>query len=220
MEKWRQAFEKAFGGGPGGPSRANTMRWLMLVAGVGALFMILNSFMTVKEVGPPQTDTLAANGAGTERGASPAGAAAAFGGNVSRESKFAEFEASYENSMKEILQKIVGVGAVDVMITIDATEEIVVERNMTESQQVTDEKDTNGADRHITNTSRSGEIVLYSGSEGETPIVRKTIRPVIRGVLVVAEGAENLTVKKMILEAVERGLNVPANRISIAPSKR
>ena len=195
----------------------NTFRWLLIAGGVGAIFMILNSFLTVTEV-PPYHSMQAANDSGG--GAPAAEAAPVFQSNAGRESKFAEFEASYENSMKEILQKIVGVGEVQVLVTIESTEEIVVERNMTESQQLTDEKDRDGASRHITQTTRNGQIVLYSVSGGQTPIVRKTIRPTIRGVLIVAEGAENITVKKLISEAVERGLGVPAHRISIAPSKR
>nr|WP_310943820.1 stage III sporulation protein AG [Paenibacillus doosanensis] len=206
--KW---MEKWLGGGPNGTKRVKTFRWLLLMGLAGAAFMILNTYITVKDVDPinegraspqPQSQPAFASGSSKERTA------------------FREYEDAYESQLKEILSKIVGVGDVEVLITIDSTEEVAVERNTKESQQVTDEKDQHGATRHVTDVTRSGEVVLYEVSNGKQPLVLKYIKPKIRGVLVVARGAENLTVKKMITEAVERGLDVPANKISILPRKQ
>ncbi|MCR8633953.1 stage III sporulation protein AG [Paenibacillus radicis (ex Xue et al. 2023)] len=208
MMKW---LEQWFSGGPGGTKRIATFRWLLLLGLVGAAFMILNSYVTVKDVDP----------IGVGRASPPAADKPAFGSSVSKErNTFREYEEAYQLQLKEILTKIVGVGEVEVLVTIESTEEIMVERNSKDSQQVTNEKDQHGATRHITDVSRSGEVVLYEVSGGKQPLVVKTIKPKIRGVLVVAKGAENLTVKKMITEAVERGLDVPANRISILPRKQ
>lgn len=213
MAKGWKALEERFGGG----NRPHMLRWLLIAAGVGAIFMILQSFLTVEEVDPYRTDPAAlyANGAGGE----PASDLPAFQSNA-KDSKFAAYEAIYENSLKEILEKIVGVGQVDVLVTIDSTEEIIAERHMNENHQETNERDTEGATRHVKQTTRNGEIVLYTVDGNQVPLVRKTIKPTIRGVFIVAEGAEHAAVKKMILEAVERGVGVPAHRISIAPRKR
>src|SRR5690606_2498313 len=126
-------------------------------------------------------------------------------------SEFEEFEGRYEVRMKEILEKIVGVGEVDILVTIESTEEVVVEQNQQQSQQVTSEKDQDGGTRHITDISRTGEVVLYQASGGQSPVVLKRIKPKIRGVLVVASGAENLTVKRLIRGAVERGSGATAH---------
>ncbi|WP_274365346.1 stage III sporulation protein AG [Paenibacillus thermotolerans] len=209
MAKWWQMLEEKFGAGPGGPSRMNTVRWLLIAAGVGIIIMLLNSFMTVKEMDPT-------GGGITGAGASPPEDRAAFSSAEERYSQFSGYEASYENEIKEILSKIVGVGEVDVLVTVDSTEEIIIEHNMSESRQMTDETDAQGAKRHITSTSKSGDVA----ESNDSPIVKKTVRPKIRGVVVVAEGAENMTVKKMIHEAVSKGMDVPANKISIVPSKR
>jgi len=210
LANWWKALEERLGGG----SRMKLFHWLLIAAGVGGIFMILNSFLTVEEVDPYPPESSLLQTATEQNPDVPAFQSQA------KDSKFAAYEASYEDSLKEILQKIVGVGEVDVLVTIESTEEIVADRNMTESQQTTNEKDQDGATRHVTQTTRSGEIVLYTESGNQKPLVRKTIKPVIRGVFIVAEGAENATVKKMIKEAVERGLGVPAHRISIAPRKR
>lgn len=210
MKQFMQLLERWLGNGPGGKKRVSAIRWLLLVGLTGIVIMILNSFMNVKNV-----DSL------HELDAAPiAQEEKVFGSKDQIASEFEEYEGRYEARMKEILEHIVGVGELDVMITIDSTEELVTERNSQQSQQVTNEKDQDGGTRHITNITRSGEVVLYEVSGEQTPIIVKRIKPKIRGVLIVAKGAENLTVKKLIIQAVERGLGVPANHISVIPRKQ
>lgn len=210
MAKWLQWLEQRVGGGPGGPKRVGAFRWIILLGLLGVAFMILNSFLNVKTIGPPD-----------DPGASPQPAQQTFlGKEAGDKSGFRDYEDAYESAVRDILQKVVGIGDVEVLVTIDSTEETIVHSNQNESQQVTSEKDQNGSTRHITEITRSGEVVLYEASGGQSPIVLKKIKPRIRGVVVVAKGAENLTVKQMIAEAVGRGLDVPAHRISVLPRKQ
>ena len=53
----------------------------------------------------------------------------------------------------------------------------------------------------------------------EGPIISETKKPSVRGVLVVAKGAENIQIKKWIIEAVTRSLDVPSHRVSVMPKK-
>ncbi|MDF2720406.1 MAG: mutants block sporulation after engulfment [Paenibacillus sp.] len=212
MAKWLEWLEQRVGGGAGGSKRIRTFRYLLLLGLIGAAFMIFNSFIHVKQVEPPQSDAGSAADPPTQQ---------AFAGKAQGDkSSFRDYEDAYSLAIKEILQKVVGIGEVEVLVTIESTEETIVQSNSKDSQQITDEKDQNGSTRHITEISRSGEVVLYEASGGQTPIVLKKIKPRIRGVVVVAKGAENLTVKQMIAEAVSRGLDVPAHRISVLPRKQ
>lgn len=213
MANWWKQLEERFGGG----HAFNRLRWMLIAAGVGTIFMILQSFLSVQELDPYRQDPAAVHSGSA--GEEPTLDVPVFQSNV-KDSKFAAYEASYENSLKEMLEKIVGVGQVDVLVTIDSTEELIAERHMNESSQETNERDAEGANRSVRQTTRNGEIVLYTVDGNQTPLVRKTIKPTIRGVFIVAEGAENATVKKLIIEAVERGVGVPAHRISVAPRKR
>lgn len=208
--KWTQWMERLFGGGPGSARRLNTIGWLIIVGLAGLAVMILNSYITVKDA-----DSISGIRASPPQEEEPA-----FGGKEKEASAFEEFEGRYEARMKDILEKIVGVGEVDILVTIDSTEELVVEQNIQHQQQITNEKDQDGGTRHITDVSRNGEVVLYQVAGEQTPVVLKKIKPRIRGVLVVAKGAENTTVKKLILQAVERGLGAPAHRISVIPRKQ
>ncbi|MCL6457457.1 MAG: stage III sporulation protein AG [Gorillibacterium sp.] len=214
VNKWNKWLETLLGGGAKGEvKKPHLFRWLIMLGLAGALLMVLNQ-MTVKEVDPIGTGR-ASPVQGDDAGAP------VLGGEGSKErTTFREYEQAYESELKELLQKIVGVGSVEVMVTIDSTEELVVEKSLKQTRQTTNEKDQTGATRQITDISNSGEVVLYQVSGNQTPVIIKYIKPKIRGVAVVAKGAENLTVKKLLVEAVERGLDVPISRISILPSKQ
>ncbi|MCR8642418.1 stage III sporulation protein AG [Paenibacillus sp. N1-5-1-14] len=211
MAKWMNKLEKMFGGGPSGPKRFRTFLWLILAGLLGAALMIMNSFLSVTPVPPASIGPRASP-------ASDHTTTMASGGKEL--SKFGEYEEISGRKLKEILQKIVGVGDVDVQVEIESTEEIVVDKNYQDSQDNTVERDTGGATRNISSVTRKGEVVIYQVEGNQNPLVIKTIKPKARGVIVVARGAEDLTVKRMILEAVERGLDVPAHRISVLPRKQ
>ncbi|MFD0872107.1 stage III sporulation protein AG [Chlamydia abortus] len=211
MGKWKQMIEQWMSGGPGGPKRIQALRMLLIIGLAGAALMILNSFITVKEIDPASTGP---------PWREDAQETIAFGGGGKDRSVFREYEQAYESQLKDILAKVVGVGEVEVLVTIDSTEEITVEKNTQESQQVTNERDQNGSTRNNSDVTRSSNAVMMQQSGGEQPLVLKYIKPKIRGVMVVANGAENATVKKLIVEAVSRGLDVPANRISVVPRKQ
>ncbi|EGL16682.1 MULTISPECIES: stage III sporulation protein AG [unclassified Paenibacillus] len=210
MGFWKQWRSKWFGTGEDG-KRSNSFLWIVLLGLVGAALMILSSFLNFKEVEP----------AGDSR-ASPStqpGKETFMGGAAKDKTPFREYEEAYESRLRDILRKVVGVGDVEVLITIESTEEIVVEKDSKENQQLTTEKDTNGANRNISQVTKEGKVVLYQVSGDQQPLVVKTIKPKVSGVLVVAKGAEDLTVKKMMIEAVARGIDVPVHRISILPRK-
>jgi stage III sporulation protein AG len=208
--KWSQWLEQLFGSGRNGKKRVQTMGWLIIIGLIGFAAMIMNAYVTVKDA-----DSLSNTGSFDLEPVQEA-----FGESQKQNSEFEQFEARYEARMKEILEKIVGVGQVDILVTIEATEELVAQQNQQQSQQVTNEKDQDGGTRQITDMNRSGEVVLYQSSGNQSPVIIKKIKPKIRGVVVVASGAENLVVKKLIVEAVERGLGAPAHRISVIPRKQ
>ncbi|XEC92850.1 stage III sporulation protein AG [Paenibacillus tarimensis] len=206
---WLTKMESMLGGGPSGPKRVKTLRWLLLLGAIGVGLMILNSFMNLRQVEPaseseqqqPAVETM-------------------LGQDNSADSVFETLEKPLENRLKDILEKIVGVGTVDVLVTIDSTEEIIVERNEKQTQQTTEESDKNGGKRHITSYTKEGQVVLYEVSGDQTPLITKKIKPRIRGILVVAKGAENATVRKIIIDAVQKGFNVPEQHISVLPRKQ
>lgn len=208
MGKWLQWFEQKIGGGPSGGKRVQTIRWLLLVGLVGVGFMIMNSFIQVKEV-----DSIDQSRASPET-------QEVFLSEDKDKTPFEQYEKVYTEKLRAILENLVGVGEVDIMVTVESTEETVPLRDQSESQSITDEKDTGGATRHITTVTKEGKIVVVEVSGEDQPLIQKVIQPKVGGVAIVAEGAENLTVQKMIKEVVSKGLDVPSHRITVMPRKK
>ncbi|AZH30069.1 stage III sporulation protein AG [Paenibacillus sp. M-152] len=212
MGKWRKKLEQWMGEGGDGAKKFNSFRWLLILGLIGVAIMLFNSFVNVKKVDPENV------------GREPPGVMKnepALETTVGEDSSFAGIEKAFEDNMKQMLEQIVGVGTVDVMVTVDSTEEVIVQRNVKDMQEENNETDANGGQRHTTQYTRDGEIVTYESSGGQhTPIVTKKVKPQVRGVLVVAMGAENPTVKQLIVDAVQKGLNVPSYKISVVPRKQ
>ncbi len=209
LAQFSEWLDKWLGGGPGGEKRIRSFRWLVLLGLTGILFMIVQSFM---QSGPPVSP---AGGIPSQQTApDPMD-------TMSRvDEPFRDFERALEERIKKIIERIVGVNGVEVMVTIESTEELVVYQNEKDVQQITEENDRNGARRHITEVSQSGEIVFVERGSSQQPVVLKTVRPKVSGVVVVAGGSENPTVRQLIIDAVQKGLNVPPHRISVVPGKQ
>lgn len=128
------------------------------------------------------------------------------------------YEERIENRLKAILEQIEGVGEVSVMVTLKVGSEIVPATNVIESESQTSEKDSSGGTRTIVQRSVDSKIVLKNdqGTE-EQPLIVKEIMPEVKGVIVVAEGAENAEIEAMITEAVQTVLGIPAFRVKVYP---
>lgn len=145
---------------------------------------------------------------------------AVFGQKNSAENDIiSKYEQAYEAQLIEILEGINGVGDVSVLVNVDATEKKILEKNTVIQSQTTDETDPEGGKRKVLDASQDEQLVIIKNGEKEVPIVLETKKPEIRGVLVVANGAENIQVKKWIIEAVTRALDVPNHRVSVMPKK-
>lgn len=131
----------------------------------------------------------------------------------------ADYEHQYETQLKEALEGIVGVSDVMVVVNVDSTEKRILEKNTILKSQTTEEKDREGGERKVEDQSQDEQIVIIRDGEKEVPIILETKKPEIRGVLVVAKGADNVQVKKWIIESVTKLLDVPSHRVSVMPKK-
>src|SRR5699024_3373525 len=128
-----------------------------------------------------------------------------------------EYEDMYESQLSEVLASIVGVEDVSVMVNLESSAESVYVKDQKQSEQATDEQDKQGGTRKIEEETTDEKVVLRRKGDGEEPIVVKKVKPHIRGVLVVAKGAEDLQVKAAMIESIQRLLDVPVHRISVMP---
>lgn len=143
-----------------------------------------------------------------------------FGSNSKNQNKtMKDYEMHYETELKAALEQISGVGKVQVIVNLEATESKVYEKNTVIQNQTTTETDPNGGERQIDDLSKEEKLVVIRDGEKEVPLVSETKKPPIRGVLVIAEGAKNVSIKSMIYDAVTRVLDVPMHRVSVQPKK-
>ena len=125
------------------------------------------------------------------------------------------YEKRQEERLKEALEKVEGVGEVEVMITLKSSWEKIVEKDRHSSSQTVEEADAGGGTRQTQEVSRS-ETTVYREESGErTPYVVKELEPEVEGVIVIARGGGNASVKQNILEAVQALFPVEAHKIKI-----
>lgn len=123
-------------------------------------------------------------------------------------------EADIEQRLKEVLSCIRGAGKVEVMITYDTSREIVPA--MTTSVNSTGSETSDGGKSSSSQQStESTQPATVSGSDGNSPIVLKEIEPIVRGVIVVAEGAADVSVRMDLQRAVRAVLDIPLSRIEV-----
>lgn len=121
-----------------------------------------------------------------------------------------------ESRLEEILSQIDGIGKVEVMITYETSTEVVPASNTTKSEQTTQESDKQGGIRTIKQENNTENIVTVSDKDYKnSPIVIKEIKPIIRGVIVVAEGADNPQVKNNLIEAVTTIFQIKSHKVKI-----
>ena len=126
--------------------------------------------------------------------------------------EISEKEYSMEAELKEILQRISGVGRTEVFITYEDEGKIVVEKDESVSEELIEEADSSGGTRTTTST-RNEKATVYG--KADAPYVIQELSPRIKGILVVAEGGGNVTVKKQIQETIEALFGLDSHKISI-----
>lgn len=109
-------------------------------------------------------------------------------------------EDELEKKLEVILSKMEGVGQVNVMITYSKGSEIVPIQNETSKVSTVQEEDSDGGKRVTEQTDTTKQIAYSDGTKIETQTI---INPVVKGAIVIAEGASNATVKSNIVSAVE-----------------
>jgi stage III sporulation protein AG len=195
--------------------KAGKYQYLLLVLLFGAAIMLISNTLFKENASTEDMSVFKNEEKAKQEDEVPVFSQKQSGGN----DEISNYEKAYEAQIKEALDAIVGVGDATVVVNVDATEKKVLEKNKTNQKQTTDETDREGGKRKVEDQSQEEQLVIVRNGEKEVPIVIETKKPEIRGVLVVAKGAENIQVKKWIIEAVTRALDVPSHRVSVMPKK-
>ena len=115
-----------------------------------------------------------------------------------------------EDRLKRVLSKVDGVGDVDVIINYESTAERIPAFSEDRQVSKSDSQDTSSE-----TSSEKSDIATVQGNGASEALIVKEKQPEVRGVIVVAQGAEDISVRMNLLNAVTTLLNVSADKVEI-----
>lgn len=130
----------------------------------------------------------------------------------------AEIEKLLAAELGGILGQVAGAGKVSVSVTLENGPEQNYAQNTSIDRSTVEERDAGGGTRVTTGENSKTEMVFANNSSA--PLVVKETAPVVRGVLVVAEGAADSEIKAKLSRAVQTVLNLPAHKVVVLPKER
>ena len=136
-------------------------------------------------------------------------------------SEITKLENTLAERLEEVLAQVNGVGQVQVTVNLASTTQKDYAINTTTNNKNTQERDPKGGNRTITETNENGQMVMARGNQGggEAPVVVKEIKPEVKGVIVVAEGADDMLVKADLMKAVQVYLDLPLYKVIVLPKE-
>ena len=130
----------------------------------------------------------------------------------------ADYSREIEQKLEAVLKRVEGVGQVQVAVSLEDYGEICLFPQEDLSEDEVRETDSSGGSRESTSASEKREVSVFKNSDGsESPVIRKSLTPVIKGVIVCAGGADSYTVQERIFKAVKAFCHIGADRIQILP---
>lgn len=127
--------------------------------------------------------------------------------SVRKESEPGDDVQDYRNMMEEqvrsILEKVDGVGNVDVMITLRASKE-----------KVTLKDNTIDAERREEET-----VLIQDENDNTSPYVIREVEPKIEGILIVCEGGDRAALQREIIDGISALFSVESHKIKVMKSK-
>ena len=124
-----------------------------------------------------------------------------------------------ETKLENILSKIDGVGNVEVLITYSETSKIMPVYNEESTEENTEETDSEGGTRKITQTDVRKEVIYEENDGSKTLVTQSTTSPTIEGAIITADGANNSAVKTNIIQAVEAATGLATHKIQVFEMK-
>ena len=126
-----------------------------------------------------------------------------------------EYVSQLEKSLISTLSCVSGVGKVEVMITLQSTSEKITLKDLPYSSSDKSEADASGGTREENSYTSDESTVFEEDGNNKSPYVVKEIEPVVKGVVVVAEGGGSATIKKEIIEAVQVLFEIESHKIKV-----
>ncbi|MDD3429875.1 MAG: stage III sporulation protein AG [Oscillospiraceae bacterium] len=123
-----------------------------------------------------------------------------------------DYTLSLESRLQAIISNIEGAGNVQVMVTLENSEEYVYAQT---EKSDTDVATQAGGDNTSERVSYENSYILVEGTDGKQALVQTKLEPEVKGVAVVCSGGDDIAVVKRITDVVSTVLGVSTNRICV-----
>ncbi len=137
----------------------------------------------------------------------------------SYEDKLIEVQTDYEKNLEmrleNILSSVAGVGEVKVMITLRYGKEIIVAQDVNSSENTTREYSGDAVTKEITDKKSDTKKIIIN----DKPLVLKQMEPKVEGIIIIAQGGDDIYVKEALTKSAQTILNVDAHKIQVMKMK-
>lgn len=126
------------------------------------------------------------------------------------------YEKNLEMRLENLLSQVNGVGNVKVMITLAYGKEIVVANDLNLSESTVKEIDKSGSSKETYDKKKESKKIIV---DGKNPLVLKEIEPKVEGIIIIAQGGDNIYIKSELMKSAQTILNVDAHKIQVMKMK-
>ncbi len=127
-----------------------------------------------------------------------------------------EYIEKLEKKVHTMVTGIDGVGTAKVMITLENTTEYIYESEKKETNDMTKDYADGQTQKEQERIDYERSVILVDGADGREALLRTTVEPKVKGVVVVCQGGENVAVEKRVIDAVTTALDISSNRVCVA----
>ncbi len=122
-----------------------------------------------------------------------------------------------EERVHDMVTGISGVGTAKVMITLESTTEYVYENERKENIDTTKDYADGTPKKEQEKNNYEQNVILVQGSNGtREALLKTTLEPKVKGVVIVCQGGDNVEVEKKVTEAVATALDISYGKICVA----
>lgn len=114
-----------------------------------------------------------------------------------------DYKRAREDELEELLQKVEGVGSVEAMITLKASNEKVMLKDSVNKGETNEEK----------------TVLVENSDRDSAPYIVQEREPEIEGVVIVCQGGYDSVIKREITDAVGALFSIESHKIKIMKSK-
>ena len=126
-----------------------------------------------------------------------------------------KYEHDLETRLENLLSQVSGVGNIKVMISTCDTKEIIVAQDINSSEIINKETDKFGLIKENHDEKKDIKKIIIDGR----PLVLKEIMPKVQGIIIIAQGGDNIFIKNQLIKAAETILNLEAHKIQVLKMK-